>query len=416
MSNTKRIAEIICVTLTCGFIFICEFNLVAYAKSKPSISIGPDQRVIAHKLESIELKGSTRTSIEDLQEELGLKTGMPLDDKLVMNTRQKLLSLGLFRSAILYQRKGSKRGLAHLIIEVEDDDTVLTDWAVGGSLAVTQDQDSVSTLDPDTPPLGYRIGLLGRNFFSSMHRGSALIDIDSEGHIREGRIAYGLPRFTREDVQFDTEVTAVDVKSRYLNAQGFGARVQGVWTSSLGASELQYGPAMYVNRKPRFAVGKFPESVAGPKVGYIKETRLNRFFPGEGYSLGASLLGAVTRFDYSILEFQGAYTFSFFKLFWTSFELKALTVGVKGYSLRGENRYDIPLGSVDGSSGELAELFLRLRAGSDEFEEKHLTGTSAILGLRYHSSGFIAEFGFRITKSPKEFLTEEIEKVEREAL
>src|SRR5690606_23777488 len=134
-------------------------------------------------------------------------------------------------------------------------DSVLSDWALGGELAVTATETSASNtaVDTNSTPMDYRLGLIGRNLFSSMHRGSLLVDIDEQGMFRQGQLAYGLPRFAVEDVQFDAEIAAVDVQHRYLDALGFGGRGQGLWSRSLKHSgELQYGAAMYINRTPRF--------------------------------------------------------------------------------------------------------------------------------------------------------------------
>jgi hypothetical protein len=373
------------------------------------IKVGPDRRVQVYKLESVELSGTTRMTVEDVVEELGLATGTPLDDDLVMSTRVRLLSLGLFKSAILIMRKGSRPGLARLIIEVEDDDGVLSDWAVGGDLGVTVTETDASHSATDTAPLGYRLGLVGRNIANGLHRGSLMIDIDSAGEYREGQIAYGLPRFAKEDAQFDAEIASVDVGHRYLNAMGFGARGQGLWSQSwkdFGA--VQYGAAMYVNKTPRFAVPGFPLSVAGPKFAYHQESRLRGFFPGPGHLLGASLLFAPMQTENSVFEFAAAKTWGLADdyLFFTM-DARVLTVGVQGSSVRSEARFDVPITSVNPDDDQ-AEVFLRLRGGSDVINKTRLNGSAAILGVRYHSSGFIAELALKITRSPAEIVDEEI--------
>ena len=366
-----------------------------------------DRRFI--RLEILEVKGSSRLTAEQLTEELGLRPGVKLTDAMVFDARRKLLGLGLFRSALIYQRRGSRPGWAKLVIELEDDPSVLTDWALGGSIGLAYSEDELSERDPETPSLGYRVNLIGRNFFSSLHRINLLSDMDSEGTIREMRFAYGLPRFATEDVQFDFEAAAVDVRSRYLNAMAYSGRVQGLWTTSVGDAELFYGPAMYVNREPRFAFPGFPKSTAGPKLGYLRETRLIRFLPGEGYRYSGSAMYSIFRSHESIFEASGAYTFDFWNYAYLTLQADGLAIGSVGYSFRGENRLDIPIGPTHSKAKQMSNLFFRLRAGADEYKSSHLLGSSAIIGLRYHSPGFIAELSFEITQAPKEFVDQELQ-------
>jgi hypothetical protein len=360
------------------------------------------RKVQVYKLESVEIQGSTRLAARDLATELGLVKDTPLNDDLVMTTRTRLLGLGLFKSAILVMRKGSQPGYAKLIIELEDDDSVLTDWALGGELGVSLSENAAATVDPDRAPLDYRLGLVGRNLFNNMHRGSLSIEFDSGGHFQGGQLAYGFPRFTREDVQFDAEIAGTNVRHRYLDVLGFGGRGQGLWARTVGGlGEVQYGAAMYVNKGPDFALTGFPNAVAGPKFAYYKETRLHGFFPGEGHLIGASVLVAPTETEKSVLEVNLAKTFSFADYLYFTLDTRALTVGVDGYSLRGETRFDVPLGHQDPGEDQ-AEVFLRLRGGHDVIDDTNLVGTAAIVGVRYHSSGFIAELAIKVTRSPEE--------------
>jgi hypothetical protein len=371
----------------------------------PALDVGPDHKVHVYRLESVEISGTRRMSSAALAEELDLTPGRPLDDDMVMTTRSKLLGLGLFKSAILVMRKGTKPGTAKLIVEVEDDDSVLSDWALGGELGVTATEATASNtaVDSQSTPMDYRLSLIGRNLFTGMHRGAVLVDIDERGLFRAGQLAYGMPRFAVEDVQFDAEIAAVDVQHRYLDALGFGGRGQGLWARSLAnGGEMQYGAAMYVNKEPRFAVPEFPKSVAGPKFAYYRETRLRGFFPGSGHLVGASLLFAPMRTEHSLLELNLAKTYDLAQLLYLTFDVRALAVGVGGYALRGESRFDVPLGRAKPGEDQ-AELFMRLRGGSDSIEQTELVGSAAILGLRYHSSGFIAELAIKVTRSPEEF-------------
>lgn len=355
-----------------------------------------------YTLETLELRGTTRIDAEFLQEELGLKPGIPLSDELVIETRSRLLGLGLFQSAILSMKKGSRPGTARLIVEVEDDAGVLTDWAIGGELGVTVAERDARAIDAGNAPMDYRLGLVGRNLFTDLHRGSLMLDFDSDGEFRQGQLAYGLPRFTREDVQFDAEIAATDVTQRFHDAMGFGARGQGLWTQRFhGIGELQYGAAMYVNEKPNFAVPGFPASVAGPKIAYFKETRFRGFFPSKGHLIAGSLLLAPTDTDTSVIELALARTFGIFDVFYWTLDTRVLAVGSEGYSLRGDSRFEIPLGGKDPHEDQ-AQMFLSLRGGHDVYGKTNLVGSAAIVGVRYHSSGFIAELALKVTKTPEE--------------
>lgn len=372
------------------------------APSPTGINVGADKKVKAYLLETVELTGTDRMTTQQLVDELALTPGTPLDDELVMTTRSRLLGLGLFKSAILIMRKGTKPGYAKLIVEVEDDPGVLTSWALGGELGVTITETNAQSVDTDSAPMDYRMGLVGRNVFGDLHRASVYIDFDNQGEVRQGQIAYGLPRFAREDAQFDAELAAVDSYYRYLDAQGFGMRGQGLWSHSLaGVGEVQYGAAMYVNKGPHFAVPGFPSSVAGPKFAYYKETRLRGFFPGGGYQVGASLLLAPTQTENSVMELNLAKTYDVASLFYLTLDTRALAVGAEGYSFRAEGRLDVPFGAADPGEDQ-AEGFLRLRGGHDSVGNVNLVGSAAIIGVRYHSSGFIAELALKVTRAPEE--------------
>ena len=365
----------------------------------PVTGMGP-RKVAAYKLESVEISGSTRLTSGHLAQEMGLVRGTPLDDTMVMETRSKLLGLGLFKSVILVMRKGSQPGMARLIVEVEDDDTVLSDWALGGELGVTLDDSSVPTTNPNSAPMDYRLSLIGRNLYTDLHRGSLTLDLDGTGALKAGQVAYGLPRFTREDSQFDAQLAVASPYYRYFEVLGFGGRGEGLWSYTLpGYGEIQYGAAMYVNRNPDYAVRGFPDAVAGPKVAITKETRLHSFFPGAGDLTGASILISPTDPVHSVLEINLAHTWDFASILFTTLEGRALAVGTNGYSYRAEARADLALGRA-AHDGDQAALFLRLRGGQDGYQSTHLVGSEAIVGLRYHSSGFIAELALRITHAP----------------
>lgn len=370
--------------------------------SQSGYSLKQDINTSPYRLEAVAIKGSSRVPIEILRSELGLYPGVGLDDDLVMNTRAKLLSLGLFKSALLFMRRGSERGLAKLIIEVEDDHSVLTDWALGGTLGVIQSERQFGSSSPESPPLGYRFELIGRNFFKSLHRGAILLDVDSSGTLRKAEVAYGFPRFTHEGTQFDAKIDATNTGYHYLDALGFGLKGQGLWSQTFSEwTELRYGAAMYVNEKKNFRIPGFPRSVAGPKLMLARETRLLSFIPRAGYHASTGFVLSPQNMEASIVEINLAKTISFFSICQLTLSADLMGIGIKGYSLRSQVRFDVPFVShLDAPNN--GELFLRLRGGTDQYEETKLIGSTAIVGLRYHSSGFISELALQITRSPEE--------------
>lgn len=366
------------------------------------------RRVSLYQLESVTVTGTRRISAEMLEMEFGLRPGVTLNDELVMNTRSRLLSLGLFHSVLLRMKKGSAPGQAQLIVECEDDEQVLTDWALGGEMAVTFTETTARSASPDGPPRGYRLGLVGRNILNEQHRASALADLDARAIVREAEFAYGLPRFTTEDTQFDTRIHLVDVSHRYLNALGFGARGEAVWTQSYeNLGDVQYGMAVYVNRQPRYSLPGAPTNVSGPKIGFHRESRLRKFVAGPGSLLEASLLLAPIQAEHSIAEIRLARSVDLFTWLSMTFDLNALSVGTTGSSVRGEARFDFPFSGghtgIGREHNEQAETFVRFRGGFDKYEDTSLVGSAAIIGLRYHSSGFIAELALQITRVPAAF-------------
>jgi hypothetical protein len=323
-----------------------------------------------------------------------------------MTARSRILGLGLFKSVILVMRRGHQPGHAKLIVEVEDDPSVLSDWAIGGELAVTAAEDNAyATLNAAQVPMDYRLGLVARNALLELHRASATVDVDYTGTVRSGQIAYGLPRFTKEAAQFDAEISVSDPTFRYLDTLGFGGRGQGLWSLGLDGlpGDLQYGAAMYVNSGQRFSMRGYPSSVAGPKLAYYQETRLRRFFLTSGHRVSASVLVLPEDPSQSIYELSLAKTAEWTRWLFFTASADALTVGPKGVGIRAETRWDLPLGSGS-SSKEQAGLFLRLRLGQDQIGPYKLVGSSGIAGVRYHSPGFIAELAFRITNAPPELL------------
>jgi hypothetical protein len=398
-------------------VLVLSLIICTLTGASPGFAYGPStgllagplpKKVVAFKLEKVELKGSDRIDSELLSEVLNLNPGIDLDDSFVMNTREKLLSLGLFRSVILSMRKGSQRGKAILIVRLEDDPTVLGPWAIGGNVKIAQGQTKTSDINPDTPPLGYKLQLISRNLFSSLYRGAISGDIDSIGEIRAARLSIGLPRFAKEDLQFDFDVSAVDARYRYLEALGFGGKIYGNWTQSIGDySGLEYGVAMYVNREPNFEVPGFPRSLAGPRIAWHYESRLQRFFPDGGSKASFGFLYAPIEKKHSVSEVSLAHTISFADKAWITFNADTYALGADGYAARAEAKLDLALTNIS-SEADQAGMYLALRGGKDKFENTNLEGSAAVVGLRYHSAGFIAEISFQITRVPDELKQEEL--------
>ena len=78
-------------------------------------------------------------------------------------------------------------------------------------------------------------------------------------------------------------------------------------------------------------------------------------------------------------------------------DLQATTVGKTGITTREELRLDVPI-TNSSADGTKALAFLKLRQGQDRYKEYSLVGSDAVVGIRYHSSGFIGELSFQITQ------------------
>lgn len=391
-----------------GFIFlviVVFLNITGSAVKAASLGEADvkDKYFGAFYLESFVLKGTSRIGKEFLINELNLRPNTHLTSGFVEKIRNSLLGLGIFRSVILYMRKGSQPGKIKLIIEVWDDESVLTDWALGGEVAMTYGEPKVVDASSDSAALGYRFGLIGRNIFKSLHRSSVMIDIDSMGHFCEGQFAYGLPKFTEEDINFNTSVKITNTLRRYINAMGFGKKGEAFWTKDLGDfTSIKYGIAMYLNSGEDYSIPYFPKTIAGPKISYGKETRFFSFFPTTGYQYRVALMPVPYKTENSAFETSLAGTYDLNNIIWGTLEGKLLTVGTSGISTRLTAQLDLPIVQSRGRFREFSEIYLRLQAGKDRFEETNYSGSSAVFGLRYHSYGFIAELAFKIVKTPKD--------------
>lgn len=357
-------------------------------------------------IEKIELHGTSRISLEKLTEEIGLQIGDKLDENFVVQAQLRLLGLGLFDEVLLFRKKGSIPGKSILVIEVADDSQVLTTWAIGSKLSVTQGETQVSSGNLEAAPVGYKLETVSRNLFGKLYRGSFVVDLDSKGIMRDSEVGFGLPRLEKEGVQFDTKIMASDVSYRYLDVLGFGGKGEAAWSRQiLESTQFQYGIAMFLNREKRFSMPGFPEEVAGPKFGILKETRFKGFVPTRGYSLAASVLVSPTDTQKSVFEIGAART-NQFGLATISIGTNALVIAEGYFATRGEVSFDLHFGPSRNT--DAAALFLTLSGGSDKGDGFAFAGSSASIGMKYHSSGFIAELAFKIVRPPKELLPTEI--------
>jgi hypothetical protein len=394
--------------LTPPFVLLLSFFVSSQAWGQAE-----DDADRGYTVESVEINGTSRLTPEQAAAEFGLKAGVKIGDDLVFTVRQKILSLGVFRSATLLLKKGAQPGFVRVLLQVEDDPDVLTDWALGGEVGMTYRDRQAVAAGTAGPPLGYRLGLVSRNLFRNFHRAGAWVDIDGVGIARSGQFLYGLPRFAAEDVQFDFRLSAVDVAHRYLDASGYAQRVEAVWSSEYGDfSRLSYGTTMLQNTG-RMAMPYFPSFVAGPTVGYSYESRVQGFLPGNGSKLVSQFIYAPLNAHLSVLEVGTAKTWIFDESVWITPSLDFQATGTRGVNGRAEIRLDVPLNEA-WSSRDQAAVYFRMRAGGDRYGDQSLGGSAALIGLRYFSSGFIADLGFHVTRSPREFTLEDVGQQQQE--
>ena len=144
-------------------------------------------------MSSAEEKRLTRETSKPL---IRFKRAENLDENKIMWARNKLLSFGIFKSVFLRMQKGTQRGLAHLIIEVEEENSVIGDWSLGGIVSIMHAESLGSSKSIENPPSAYRLGLVSRNLFQSMHQGEISCDLDNQSNAREINIIYAIPYLT----------------------------------------------------------------------------------------------------------------------------------------------------------------------------------------------------------------------------
>jgi len=83
-------------------------------------------------LESIEVRGNSKTQGELILSYVHLKPGETLDEEKVELSRVRLLALGYFKDVHMSLEKGSERGRVKLIVEVDERNTIIIDDLFGG--------------------------------------------------------------------------------------------------------------------------------------------------------------------------------------------------------------------------------------------------------------------------------------------
>lgn len=379
----------------------CLLSLFLFSPS--AWSQGSETRTLT--LERIESVGSQRLPPDFFETELGLKPGITLDDAVLAQARTRILGTGLFRSAQFFLKRGAEPGQARLNIELEDDPSILGSWAWGSSLAVTQDQRTTETLGSELNPLGVRGQLISRNMFGLLHRASAQVDYDGQGILRAFQLGYGFPRFSAEDVQFDARMEAMDPTARYFDTLGFASKGEAFWTLEHGEGSIQYGVALYSNQDETFRLRGFPKVVAGPRVGYMKETRLLGFRTTDGYALGGALVFTTKGTREMSYELEGAWTSSLWPSSSATLQTQILSYGLISLSQRSSLRLEQALPVWN--TGDDPLLYVQLTHGSDRWKEFKDEGSEFRLGLRFHSSGLIADFAFTLSRFPERLETRE---------
>jgi hypothetical protein len=355
---------------------------------------------IDYEIETIEVEGSTRINAEQFSELFDLHPGERIDDDLVLVIRQRLLGLGVFRSGVLMVRKGSVRGRVKLILKVEDDPNIFSDWGIASEIAVQGLQWIAK------PQLDYRestantLTLLGRNLFGKFHRGLLRGEFGNSGSLHSLQVAYGWPRFSLKDHQFDVELNVFDPVYHYFETPSFALNAAIKWSLTLDDYEqLEYGVQSYANRSGRLSLPYFPKMVVGPRVGYNFEDRPQGFFPSRGEQYGGAFTLGATNPAQSVLEANGARTWRIDDDAWFSVDAKTLLTGQSGYSVRAESRLDFAI-TKPYESDDQALVSLKFGAGRDDSHLGRLWGSFGAISLRYHSSVIIAEIDLLFLRTP----------------
>ena len=346
-----------------------------------------------YKVESIEVLGSARLSGAQIYQQLRISDSTLMSDEWLSEARQKLLGMAVYKNVFFALRKGSKPGFAKLVISAVDDDSVISNWAAGGEFGLALVKPSPDISD-DSVFKSYKFGLVARNILNRSHRGALLTEIATDGNIAQASLAYGLPRFAFEAIQFDTAISVVDPTRNYLDTEGFGMEAQTLWTRHRAGLDLNYGLVWYSNRHERYTLKNWPSLVSGPKLGIIRETRLRSFLPQSGYKAELSIVPSLVNRQHATIEAELLRTD--FKPNWgaLTYAAKVIQIGRSYSTLRGELKYELPI--TTSSHGLRSLLYFSRRLGQDRHESSRYFGAETVAGYRYHSSGFIGDINFRI--------------------
>lgn len=346
-----------------------------------------------YKLESLEVSGSSRLSPEQIREQLRISDTTTLSDEWLAEARTKLLGLAVYKYVFFSLKKGSSPGYAKLIITAYDDDEVLSDWATGGEFGLSLVKPAPD-LGDDSPVRSYRFGLVARNLLRRSHRGALITDLDTNGNLIFGSMAYGLPRFVSEAIQFDSAIVVTDPSQRYLETEAFGMKGQTLWTRQRWGLDVTYGLAWYSNRHERYRVDHWPTLVSGPKFGVVRETRLLSFLPQPGYKAAISIVPSLVNREHATIEAEALRTEPIRDMLALTAAGKLVQVGRGATTLRGEVKIELPV--TTSSHGLRSILYFSRRLGRDQFQSFKHSGSETIAGYRYHSTGFIGDINFKL--------------------
>jgi hypothetical protein len=370
-----------------------QFVLLVMSLFLPSWAMCESSTTSAYELESIEIIGTTRITEEQLREQLRIKNHTLMSDTWIAEARANLLGLGIFRDVIFSMKKGTKPGFAKLLLRAEDDENVVSDWAMGGEFGLSLTEPTPA-FGEESVFRGYRVGLIARNILRESHRASVLADIDSRGNLVFAQMAYGLPRFVAEEIQFDAAIKAVEPRERYFETEGYGLKIQGLWTRQRRGFDLLYGIAWYSNNHSRYHLEGWPTLIAGPKIGILRETRFLGFIPGDGYKASIAVTPSMLHRDETVLESEVAVSFSTVGAVALTLSGKSIATGKTAISNRGEAKIEVPITSA--SRGLRSLFYIAALGGNDHFKENWVQAREYVSGFRYHSTGFIGDVNFRV--------------------
>lgn len=372
---------------------ITGLALVLGLCTKPLLAEPAEERVKTYKLESLEVVGSSRLSPEQIREQLRISNNTTLSDEWLAEARTKLMGLAVYKYVFFSLKKGSNSDYAKLIITAYDDDEVLSEWATGGEFGLSLVKPAPD-LGDDSPVRSYRFGLVARNIMKRSHRGALIADLGTNGNLIFGSLAYGLPRFVTEAIQFDAALVLTDPSQRYLETEAFGMKGQTLWTRQRWGLDVTYGLAWYSNRHDRYSLDHWPSLVSGPKFGVVRETRLLSFLPKPGYKAAAFLVPSLVNREHGTLEAEVLRTEQIRDMLAVTAAGKIVQIGRGATTLRGDLKLELPI--TTSSHGLRSVLYFARRIARDQFQSFKHSGSETIAGYRYHSTGFIGDINFKL--------------------